>query len=248
MGYGAGMDKKKQVMSWMQGVGGEVADPAKWGIEEEVLMELVKEGKVEPMGYRLKEEGTTLFPYSLIESPLPLFLHGWFKDECREGLKRLIEDNGVRTVVELGSWLGQSTLYMASLLPEGGKVYAIDHWIDSGDLEKPCVYKQFLSNVIRAQLTERVVPIRTTTTEAAQDWEIEVDLIYVDASHEEKDVYQDISVWYPIAKRCGAVLCGDDYLWRPEEGYPVQKALKRFCEKMGLTHRNSGVFWEILLK
>lgn len=242
------MDKKKQVMSFLQSIGGEVSDPTEMGVMEEVLLELVKEGKVEPIGYRLKGEGPMVFPYSLIESPLPLFMHGWFKDECREGLKRLIEENRVKTVVELGSWLGQSTLYMASLLPEEGKVFAIDHWIDSGDLEKPCVYKQFLSNVIHAQLTEKIVPMRTTTTEAAQDWEMKVDLIYVDASHEEEDVYQDLTHWYPIAKKSKSLLCGDDYLWRPEEGYPVQKALKRFCEKEGLTHTNSGVFWEILLK
>lgn len=32
----------------------------------------------------------------------------------------------IKTIIELGSWLGSSTALMARLLPLGGRIYAVD--------------------------------------------------------------------------------------------------------------------------
>lgn len=236
----------KKAIQLLQSVGGQSQDLQDLGIPEETIKVLIEKGIIEPLGYRLKKTSPPTFPYSLISDPLPLFLHGWFSAACRERLQTLIEKHNVQTIVELGSWLGQSTLFMASLLPERGKLYAIDHWEGPEDLQIPCVYKQFLSNVIHAQLTHKIVPLRTTTQEASKDFESRVDLIYIDACHEEEAVYQDLKDWFPIAKKWGSLLCGDDFYWKKEKGYPVQKALNRFCREENLTYVNTDVFWEII--
>ncbi len=61
----------------------------------------------------------------------------------------------------------------------------------------PAAYWQFLTNCKNLKLTNKIIPIRMTSLEAAKFLSIKPDLIYIDASHEEVDVYNDIMAWYP---------------------------------------------------
>ena len=54
---------------------------------------------------------------------------------------------------------------------------------------------------------------------------ISADMIYVDASHEEEDVYQDLGNFWEIASDNG-LLFGDDYSW---DG--VKLAVERFARE-----------------
>ena len=73
-----------------------------------------------------------------------------------------------------------------------------------------------------------------------------VDFVYVDASHEYKDVTKDLDAWWPKLKS-GAVLAGDDWQF---EG--VERAVLEFAQKHGLTHKvlpgnpNAWKQWEIV--
>ncbi len=74
-------------------------------------------------------------PYSSIQQlPMDNFNHNWFQGENRLQLKRLIEKYQPLIIVELGSWLGNSTIYMAELLRENGKLYAVDNWMVQTDI------------------------------------------------------------------------------------------------------------------
>jgi len=184
-------------------------------------------------------------PYNELNELLPFDDHGWYING--EALEKVICENNVRVVVELGSWLGKSTRHIASILPEDGIVYAVDHWLGSANHREyneniqpeiyarlPKLYDQFLSNVIHSQLEDRIVPVKMSTLEAVQvlkEQKIVPDLIYVDASHDEESVYMDISEYYPLVKGHGTI-CGDDWGWG--EDFPVMRAVKRFADENNL--------------
>jgi hypothetical protein len=175
-------------------------------------------------------------PYNELKTVLPYDEHGWYAN--KRPMKQLIRDYDVKVVIEVGSWLGQSTRHIAGLLPQEGKVYAVDHW--QGSLEHQpgqathgkdlrLLYDQFLSNVIHAKLTDKIVPVRMPSVEAAKALtDVKPDLVYIDASHEFEPVYQDLTAWFPYVKGHG-ILCGDDWAY-PE----VQKAVEKFAGENGL--------------
>ncbi len=176
-------------------------------------------------------------PYCSID-PLPFNPHGWYLNQ--KPIERLFLENQIETVVEIGSWLGLSTRHLASLVPEGGKIYAIDHWLGSVEHQKSpyleTAYTQFLSNIMHAGCTEKVVPIRMDSIEAARCLNCRPDLIYIDGSHEYEDVLADLIAWYPKGK----IVCGDDWRW-----VTVRLAVLRYAEEHDLHVDTDYNFWQL---
>lgn len=197
-------------------------------------------------------------PYNQLDSILPYHPHGWYNNKSE--IEMLFKRNKPKIVVELGSWLGLSTCHMANLLRGDGKVYAIDHWLgtwlpnrpnqDEYDSFLPTLYEQFLSNVIHQGLSYNIIPWKMTTTEASQKMRseaISIDLIYIDAAHDEKSVYEDLSNWYPLIRK-GGVICGDDWAYGAQDGYPVRRAVGHFIKehqlKLEMSKNNFWMFYK----
>lgn len=191
-------------------------------------------------------------PYNTIDV-LAYDPQGWYANT--QEMANLLQSRPVKTVIEVGSWLGSSTRHIASVLPTGAKVYAIDHWLGSEEHQPggsayytalPYLYQQFLSNVIHANLTDKIIPLRMTSLEAAQYLSINLDtpadIVYLDASHDTISVYNDMCAWYPFVEGHG-ILCGDDWTWKS-----VRKAVKKFAEKKHLKVHSSGNFWYLTKK
>jgi hypothetical protein len=165
-------------------------------------------------------------------------------------LVRLFKSMQPKVVIEVGCWFGQSTRHMASLLPEGGVIYAVDHWRGSTEHQPghpywtpklPYLYEQFLSNVIHEGLTHKIIPVRMESLEASKFLShLTPDLIYIDASHDYEAVYADIEAWFPLVKGHG-ILSGDDYA--NGEGLPVKRAVDQFAMENHLHVHTNGVFW-----
>jgi len=164
---------------------------------------------------------------------------------------KLFSRNKVEVVIEVGSWLGKSTRYLATKVPENGKVYAVDHWLGSEEHQPgernytPLIYhlyQQFLSNVIHEGLTHKIIPVRMSSLEGAKYLsDIKPDLIYIDASHTTENVLADLRAWYPYVKNRG-VLCGDDWTWPP-----VAAAVKQFAQEENLVLEvPSHNFWHLM--
>lgn len=143
-----------------------------------------------------------------------------------------------KTIIEVGSWKGASAIHMARLAPEA-IIYAVDCWLPPigvglGEFPRtqiperwdaPTFYHQFLTNVKHANCDDRIIPVRGLTVPIAAclgAWGIQADAIYLDASHDELSVAQDLVAYWPLLAP-GGILFGDDYSSHPGVKRAVQK-------------------------
>ncbi|MFA6916657.1 MAG: class I SAM-dependent methyltransferase [Parachlamydiales bacterium] len=176
---------------------------------------------------------------------LPFDGHGWFMNGDYIAATMSLYNPVI--AIEVGAWLGSSTRFIAERLPAGGKLYAIDTWRGSPneplhlrDPRMPYLYQLFLSNVKHANLTNVIIPVRMESLEASKAMNVQADFIYIDASHDETNVYNDILAWYPHVKE-GGVMCGDDWGW-----VSVQRGVIRAANHLGKTVWGHGNFWRFL--
>jgi hypothetical protein len=176
----------------------------------------------------------------------PLDLQGW--GSASPAFRELIAAVRPRLIVEVGTWKGASAIHMAEILAaekSDAQILCVDTWLgalefwtDQADSARygslrlrhgwPQVYYQFLANVVHRGQQARITPFPQTSATAAlwlRYFGLKAELIYVDGSHEEEDVYADIlAYWEALAPR--GVLFGDDWDW---DG--VRLAVERFARE-----------------
>lgn len=135
---------------------------------------------------------------------MPFDDYSLFPPNNRVGITYINETYGITLAIEIGSYLGASSRYIASLLPSEGKLYCVDKFDDydhRGNIKKKgfgTLYDQFLSNVIISGYTDKIIPIKNSSINASMILtDLKPDFIYLDASHKYKDVVDDINAWYP---------------------------------------------------
>jgi hypothetical protein len=96
----------------------------------------------------------------------------------------------------------------------------------------PGLYWTFMSNVVRAGLTDYVIPIPQTSTTAAailKRFRISPSVVHVDAAHEYREVLNDAEDYWSILQH-GGYMIGDDYT----PNWPgVVRAADEFALKIG---------------
>jgi len=169
---------------------------------------------------------------------------GWFdfSDVYQEQVDRV---NGRQAhFVEVGAWLGKSTVFMADAIRKSGKAIrfdCIDNW--EGGTEgkanrvtgreivakrKTDLHRDFLDNVKRCGVSSFVNPIRGDSTKTAEQYaDSSLDFVFIDADHEYESVLRDLRAWYPKVKP-GGTLAGHDY----HESGP-KKAVDEFAALIG---------------
>ncbi|MCS6958990.1 MAG: class I SAM-dependent methyltransferase [Pseudanabaenaceae cyanobacterium SKYGB_i_bin29] len=178
--------------------------------------------------------------------------------------ERLISQLLPKLIIEVGTWKGASAIHMVDILKSHGivcPVLCVDTWLGGLEVAKDNpisylgvtvprrygysqLYFQFLANVMHRQAQNYIVPIPLHAVAAFKlllYWRVSADLIYVDASHEEEDVYADLSNYWQLL-RSGGVLLGDDY---PDPRFPgVYAAVNRFAKENNLEIQSEGnKFW-----
>lgn len=190
---------------------------------------------------------------------LPLDLDGWNGNKSIFG-KHINEIRPTR-IIEVGSWKGQSSINMGKILRSLDlkcEIRCVDTWLgalefwSAGDGSRnlrlkngyPQIYYQFLSNVVHNKMEDIILPFPTTSDIAHRHFKkngIVSELIYIDASHEEGDVYRDIKNYYELLTP-GGIIFGDDYT----KAWPgVQLDVKKFSEEIGIGFTIEDVFWTI---
>lgn len=171
-------------------------------------------------------------------------------------------------LIEVGAFLCGSTLQWLRSNPSL-RVIAVDPWYDgdgaadtlqryaTNPVFDPCfgkiadrqafvdsvrqhgVYKSALAN-IRAY-ADRIAPMRAKSpaalSELASRWGVRPDVVYIDANKVGDDLTEAHRLW-PHAR-----LCGDDWTWGADQGYPMQQAVNGFVKKTGQTVEARRATW-----
>lgn len=129
-------------------------------------------------------------------------------------LARACSGRGV--IVEVGSWMGKSTIWLASgsRAGAGSHVYAVDPHTGSPECHEKYgdqiwTLPAFERNIDRAGVSELVSPIVATSEDAAADFAHPVALLFIDAAHDVASVRRDLEVWTPKVVEGGIVALHD---------------------------------------
>lgn len=160
----------------------------------------------------------------------------WFSDDEHCGhpriFKMLIEPQ-VRTIVELGSFLGRSVAGWLKAFPQA-HVIAIDTWQGSSEHLADAQLQSMLPQLMQTfqvnlwDQRQRVTPIRATTLEGLRrlyELRIAPDVIYVDADHATESVIADVTACLDLFPH--AQLIGDDWMWPSVRAGVEQVAAER---------------------
>ena len=171
-------------------------------------------------------------------------IFGWLDPGNREVLDRLIREKNIRTVLEIGTFLGQSAAWFAERVD---RVICVDPF--EGRAEEPKAfnigdvlrdhgfpdpyYGLFRENMIDHNVWGKVTPVRGLSWDVAE-FLAPVDLVYVDGDHSYEGCKRDIELYLPKARK---VICGDDYGER--EGFGVVQAV----QEMLPGYKSHSFFW-----
>lgn len=144
---------------------------------------------------------------------VPLQHEGWFDDRNRAFLSCFVGPEDV--VVEIGAWMGESTLWLAS---KAKHVYTVDHFQGSWEhrtdpklAEKlPGLWDTFVANCWDSR--ERITPVRADSRIGLlvlYSLTIQPTLVYVDGAHDYDTAVRDLllsAFLWPSAQ-----IVGDDF-------------------------------------
>ena len=129
-------------------------------------------------------------------------------------------------VIEVGSWMGASTGFIAGGLKGAAKMYAVDNfqghstcgedaaWYNRHfqSLGKASTLEIFRRNFSALGLAERAEPVVSDSLAAAKQLENlkgTVDFIFIDGDHSYEACTADIAAWAPFVKRGGVMAFHD---------------------------------------
>jgi len=144
------------------------------------------------------------------------------------------------TIVEIGSYLGASSSFLASAAKEkNGTLYCIDTWKNEAMDEAPRdTYGQFIQNT--KHYKNWIVPMRGKSVEVAKDFNKDIDMLFIDGDHSYQAVKADVDAWFPKLKN-GAIVVFHDCGWA--EG--VQKVIEEIVKSMQIGKGNAlpNIYW-----
>ncbi len=169
---------------------------------------------------------------------------GWMPKEHQQILEKLIKQHGVKSVVEIGSFLGHSAVWFAKRVE---RVTCVDKWREDETVETnnnlvktlreldlpQDFYSSFKANIERQGVSHKIQPIKGDSAYVYEHVPVS-DLVYVDGDHSYEGCLTDLSLYGPKALR---VICGDDYSASVFPGV-IQAVTEKYPN-----HKSQGTFW-----
>jgi predicted O-methyltransferase YrrM len=149
---------------------------------------------------------------------------GWFGEVNAVAEFLVLAELRPRRIVEIGSYLGRSTVFFAKSLEAlgiDGTVTAIDpHTGDRQHLEALAVselpsFDMYRTHLMAAGVYDRVTTIVATSHEAASGWSDPIDFLFIDGWHSYEAVLEDGRDWIPHLTDRGVVVFDDASRYPP---------------------------------
>ncbi len=149
-------------------------------------------------------------------------VHGWITGTPAKELA-LASFNlaGDPTIVEIGVFMGRSTVLLASprRLRGSGTVHSVDPFDCSGDSYSAPYYVNelkstglssleiaFRENISEMKLEQWVQVHKGTSREIASTWTLSIDLLLLDGDHSPKGAREAYDLWVPFLKKGGTIV------------------------------------------
>ena len=144
-------------------------------------------------------------------------VHGWLDPLEGRLLFRLAQQaDPAGWIVEIGSWQGRSTIWLAAgaKAGRGARVAAVDphrgtYLRDEDETTEPALRR----NLARAGVDDQVDVIVATSESAAATWDRPVSLLWIDGDHEYESVRQDVLRWERHLLPDAIVALHDTFMW-----------------------------------
>lgn len=175
-------------------------------------------------------------------------------------IKELVDLIDAKKIVEIGSWMGESTSHWANAIKDkpGAMVYAVD-WFEGnkGTALEPLakdghIYTMFKNNIKELGLEPYVQTFYMKSLDAAQYInDNSLDIVYIDASHDYDSVKADINAWFPKV-RYGGIMCGHDcedityderYIHQDVVDHKHHGVIKAVTEKFPAFNIKERIWW-----
>ena len=147
--------------------------------------------------------------------------------------------NKKSTIVEIGSYVGASSSFLACAAKEKNHtIYCIDTWGNEGMSEGGRdTFDEFCKNT--KLLKDFTVPLRGRSVDIAKTFDKEIDLIFVDGDHSYEGVKTDVESWLPKVKK-GGILIFHDIGWA--EG--VKRVINEYIKPIQIEeHIIDNTYW-----
>ena len=138
-------------------------------------------------------------------------VEGWLSEaQGRALFDAAASATGAGAIVEIGSWKGRSTTWLASgARLAGQRVYAIDPHRGSREDPTADTLKEFRDNLARNGVADVVEPMVMTSEEAAASMTRPIELLFIDGDHSYDGVRRDAELWLPRVMEGGTVMFHD---------------------------------------
>lgn len=171
-----------------------------------------------------------------------------------EGLRLFelaVESSTVAPCLEIGSYCGKSTIFLAEGCRVGGKhpLFAVDHHRGSEEQQSgqpyfdPDLYDEeegvvstlshLMCNIRKAGLLDWVIPVVADSYTFGRYWSTAMlSLVFIDGNHAAEDVFLDFFTWGVHIVR-GGYLCIHDIFPDPAEGGQAPYHVSEFARATG---------------
>lgn len=127
-------------------------------------------------------------------------------------LASVINENGFTVGAEVGTALGDTTLFLMQICNKLERLYAVDDWrripVEGSAFNRDDM-EQVFRRKLGAYMGRTKILKGVSWEQASRVSDGELDFVFIDASHDQESVEKDIRAWLPKVKDTG-ILSGHD--------------------------------------
>lgn len=188
---------------------------------------------------------------------------GFFSEEEGRELAKAVRDAQSQSpIVEIGSYCGLSTCYLAAAAAAAKKVvYAVDHHEGSEEHqpgEEYCdtdlinqagsvsSFELFKQTIKRFGFEDVIVPVVARSELVARHWRTPISLLFIDGGHSFEQAFADLTHWSQHVEPMGQIYMHDIYDETSAEGQAPRLALEQFLastDEQWIAHQSVGSLW-----